>query len=148
MTQLELFDKEDIMSPTVGEERLLHTMATCAKLLNFRLDIMAALEYGGNSHDFDHICAEVLAGRLDFYPLEKSFIIAEVQHYPNYKTYHGFLTGGNLDELLATHHAIMKSGAMRNGCKKITMCGRRGWEKILKHHGWVHDMSHFYLEVE
>ena len=145
--QLELFDLDDRPnSPQHGEKALLSLKLLCDDLLKYRLDICAALEYGKNSHNFEHVIDEVMKGRLHFYPLENSFIIMEVHTYPNFKLYHGFLAGGDLQEILDAHPMII-SNAKQLGCKGLSIAGRRGWEKAMKAHGWKHDLSYMSLEI-
>ena len=133
-------------SPTMGELKLDAIKKLADDLLKFRLDIEAALEYGNNSHSFDHIVDEVMQGRLHLYPLKNSFIIMEVHKYPNFSVYHGFLAGGDLQEILDAHPMIIQN-AKQLGCKGLSIAGRRGWEKAMKPHGWKHNLSYMYREI-
>lgn len=143
--QLDLFG-ELPTSPQGGEKHLLALKQLCDDLLKHRLDIEKALCYGRNSHNFEHVVDEVMKGRLHFYPLENSFIIMEVHVYPNYSVYHGFLAGGDLEEILNAHPMIM-ANAKQLGCVALSISGRRGWEKAMKAYGWKHDLSYMYKEL-
>jgi hypothetical protein len=48
---------------------------------------------------------------------------------------HIFLAGGDLDELRGMV-PMFCSWARFNKCSKVTLCGRRGWERALKQQGW------------
>ena len=122
-------------------DQLVHDMR------KFRVDIEAALSYGSNSHTFDNIVSLVLLGRVQFIPLEKSFLITEVHTMPNYKTYHVFLAGGDLEELMA-YQPQLEANAAKANCKYLSLTGRRGWEKPLKTQGWSLKYVTLYKEID
>lgn len=135
--------------PTVGQTSgaLLWVQETAKQLEKFQLDIDAALSYSSYSHSFDTIVAMIMTGKLKFIPLEKSFLITEFHTTPNYTTYHVFLAGGDLEELMAYQPELEKTAKEAN-CKYLSLTGRRGWEKPLKTQGWRLQYVTLYKEID
>ena len=115
-------------------------------MLKYRLDIEAALEYANNSHTFDDVVGQVLAGQLHFYALPTSFVIMERQTYPQHKVYHCFLAGGHKAEIEDAQPMLMKN-AKHLECKYVTVVGRNGWVRELRKQGWKHQYSVLSKEV-
>ncbi len=113
-------------------------------LLRYKPQIEAALSYADNSYSFDQIVAGVLTGRLHFYPLGSAFLITEIQKYPNWSAYHIFLAGGDFKEIIAFQPDMLEN-AKALGCAKLTMTGRRGFERRLTPHGW--DATHVRMSI-
>jgi hypothetical protein len=101
-----------------------------------RHHIEAALDYAQHSHTFDDVVAMVLQGRLRLWSLPNSVMLTEVITYPRYQTYHMFLGGGDLQEILAMHPQV-EQAAREAGCTKLSVTGRQGWVRALKNHGWT-----------
>jgi hypothetical protein len=112
---------------------LVETLVT--DLRRFAGDIAAACEYTHGTHEYEDIVSMVLSGRLNFFPLNQSFFITEVQEYPRAKHYHLFLAGGNKHEIIA-YFPELRRIARELGCSKLTMSGRPGWTRTLTDHGW------------
>jgi len=129
-------------TPTGGtDETKAHKLASLASdLLKYRLDIENALMYARNSHSFDDIVDLVVTGRVHFYPLDHSFVLMEVQNYPQHKVYHVFLAGGQMPEIIKTHTKLLEN-ARSLDCKYVSICGRKGWERALSAEGWTHQYS-------
>jgi hypothetical protein len=100
--------------------------------------IEAALEHV-DTHTIEDVEAGILAGLYVFWPASKSAAITEIQVFPRAKHMHIFLAGGDLDELRSMV-PMWQSWARFNGCGKVTLCGRRGWERALKRQGWEADL--------
>lgn len=134
-------------TPTVGgTERTRKIRFVLDQLEKFQVDIEAALSYAEHSHSFDDIVSRVLMETVDFYPLENSFIIMEIHEYPNYRAYHGFLAGGNWEEIMAFQPKMLEI-AKAFGCRYLSISGRHGWTKVMKDFGWKHQYSTCYKEV-
>lgn len=115
-------------------------------MLKYKLDIEAALNYSNNSHSFDNIVDMVVTGTVHFYELKNSYILMEIQTFPNHKVYHVFLAGGEKEELLDVHPWMLEN-AKTLGCKFVSICGRLGWVKELKQHGWTYQYAILSKEV-
>lgn len=107
-----------------------------SELARCRTYIEAALEYAGGTHTFNDIAAGVLNNRFQLWPNENSAVVTEVVVYPQLKDLHYFLAGGNLDELQQMRPHIEQWGKSV-GCTRVTLAGRRGWERtFLKDGGY------------
>ena len=77
----------DIMDDTnLGK---VSTLIAC--LYKDRDRIVASLAYSGNTHTFDDVAMMILQGKLLYWPLENSCIIAEVLTYPQKKVFNFFI---------------------------------------------------------
>ncbi len=110
-------------------------------ILVYKPLIETALAYADHSHSFDHIVAMVLTNKLKLYPLDNSFILMEIVQSPNWGSYHCFLAGGVLSELVAAQRQIAEDGH-KLGAKKLTFTGRRGFGKALASVGWKETHIH------
>lgn len=94
-----------------------------------------ALEYAKGTHTLDDIWNGIVDGTFQFWPGDKSAIITEVQIYPQKKTMHIFLAGGDLNELLEMEKSV-RAYAKTIGCNSMSISGRRGWVRIFERDGW------------
>lgn len=105
-----------------------------------RPHIEAALAYAGGTHTFEDVAAMIETGRLQFWPGVGSVIVTEIIEYPQRRTLHFFLAGGNLDELRAMLDPILEWGRAL-GCTAATLTGRKGWARsFLASEGWNHEL--------
>lgn len=118
------------------EPGLLEKLAlSIAVLSKHKLDIIAALEYGGGKHDFDAVVSQVVRGDAHLYPLPNSVIIAEIIRGSR-DIYHIFVAAGDLNEILSVNE-FMKEQARANYCDVLGMSGRLGWKRPLRDLGWA-----------
>jgi hypothetical protein len=92
-----------------------------------------------STHTIEDIEIGLVQCKYVFWPASKSAAITEIQVFPRAKHMHIFLAGGDLDELRSMV-PMWQSWARFNGCGKVTLCGRRGWERALKRQGWEADL--------
>lgn len=97
--------------------------------------IEAALEYCHGTHSIEDIKAGIALGHFMLWPGNKSAAITEVHEYPRARFFHIFLAGGDLDELRSMV-PMWQAFAQSIGCSRVTLCGRRGWERALREQGW------------
>lgn len=98
--------------------------------------IAAALEYSGGTHTVADVAEMIRNGRAQFWPGFRSAVVTEINEYPQVKTLNYFLAGGDMDELKIIRPYI-EQWAKAAGCKRITLLGRRGWERtFLKDEGY------------
>ncbi len=106
-------------------------------LARARPHIEAALSYAGGTHTFDDVAAMLSKGRLQLWSGPHSAIVTEIIEYPQKRTLHFFLAGGNLAELEVMLPGVIDWGRTQ-GCISASMTGRRGWERtFLKREGWT-----------
>jgi hypothetical protein len=90
------------------------------------------------THTIEDVEIGLVKGIYVFWPASRSAAITEIHDYPRAKHMHLFLAGGDLDELRSMV-PMWQSWARFNGCSKVTLVGRRGWERALKQQGWKAD---------
>jgi len=105
------------------------------KLYADRELIASALDYSGGTHTFDDVAMMVLRGKLFYWHLDNSCILAEVIVYPQRKDLHFFLAAGKLSEITAMQ-GKMVDAAISLGCTSMSITGRPGWLKPLGELGW------------
>ena len=117
-----------------------------AALKKFRAVIEEALTYADNSHSFDRICERVIYGDLLMYPMDNAILLCEVTEAPNFKTFHVYLGGGDLEEMLDAQPMI-EADALLFDCKYVSMTGRLGWKPHFEKRGWKHTLSIYKKEL-
>ena len=96
-----------------------------------------ALAYSGGTHTFNDVSDAVMQGTMQLWPGQKSCAVTEIIKYPQTKTIHVFLAGGDKDEIIRMQQSAAAWGRQQ-GCEHMTLAGRKGWERELKPHGWTH----------
>jgi hypothetical protein len=105
-------------------------------LERLRHHVEAALEYSGGTHNFDDVTEMVEKQQLQLWPAKDSVVLTEIIVYPRLKNLHYFLAGGDLDEL-SRMRPLIESWGKSVGCTRVTLAGRRGWQKsFLKDEGY------------
>lgn len=92
--------------------------------------LLPAIERAKGTHSEQDIVDGLLNGMLTLWPGEKSAIVTEILLYPRIKALNWFLAGGDLNELLGMEVKI-REWAKENGCKRVTLGGRKGWKRVL-----------------
>lgn len=111
-------------------------------MLPYRKMLVEALEHSGGSHTFQNIVDSVQNEVMQFWPMEKSCLVTEVINYPNLKTLHIFLAGGDLEEIKSID-STLEFLCQEIGADYISLSGRRGWIKALADIGY--ELSHVTL---
>lgn len=103
-------------------------MTDLEQLMRLRHHVDAALEYSGGTHHFEDIIDMVQCSKLQVWPSTESIVLTEIIVYPQLKNLHYFLAGGDLQEL-AKMRPMIETWGKSIGCTRVTLAGRRGWEK-------------------
>jgi len=111
-------------------------------MLPYRKMLVEALNHSGGSHTFQNIVDAVQNEVMQFWPMEKSCLGTEVINYPNLKTLHIFLAGGDLEEIKSID-STLEFLCQEIGADYISLSGRRGWIKALADIGY--ELSHVTL---
>jgi hypothetical protein len=122
------------------------TIALLEDIMRWRDGIDAALSYAQGSHTFDDVVKKILTGEVHFFSYAECFTIMQVINYPQYRTYHCFLAGGNQAALDAVRDEMLSNAKALN-CRFLSISGRHGWVKRLTSRNWKHVYSTMYLEV-
>lgn len=97
--------------------------------------IIPALEHCHGTYTENDLLAGVLAGQYRLWLGTKSAVLTEVLQFPRIKVAHWFLGGGDLEELISMEPEII-NWAIANGCRRMSVSGRKGWERAIKAHGY------------
>ena len=73
-------------------------------------------------------------------------VVTELRDYPNFKVCDIKITTGEMYEKWFNHIDDIATWAKRQGCKKMEIFARPGWERVLKHKGYV--KTHVQIEKE
>ena len=99
-----------------------------------------ALAVGGNTHDPQDIAALVQEGKMQAWVNGDSLVITEVMHYPRVSVVNIVLAVGKLSEVMSLQ-PVIEDFARAQKCVALRMEGRKGWERVLPHHGWKADQK-------
>lgn len=114
--------------------------------IKWRETMEKALSHGPHTHTVDDIFAMCMANNLQFYDFDDCFIIMEVILHPKLRSYHAFLTGGNMESILDKEPMMMEIARVMN-CTVLTAAGREGWQRVFKKRGWDFFCVTMYKEV-
>lgn len=118
------------------------------RLDHFKPQIMAAMRHGVYTHSYDDIIDMVATKHLvpRFYG-DDSFALITINTFPKAKHFHLFIAGGNLDTIVA-HGPQIIAEAKAAGCTRVTLNGRKGWERVTEKLGAKRAYTMMTLEVE
>lgn len=108
--------------------------------------IEAALAYGGDTHDYEHVAYGILEGAMQLWPAEDGCLVTELLQYPKKKVLHIFLAGGRLQTLTDMHDDVI-AWAKSQGCTALTLSGRKGWVRALESFDWEPTLTTLSKEI-
>jgi hypothetical protein len=111
-----------------------------AELERCRPWIEAALDRGGNTHEFEDIVYAVKTGAMQFWPAEDACAITEIIVYPRKRAFHVFLAGGNMDTIVDMDESAVYYAKI-NGCTIMSIAGRKGWQRVLTDKGYKNTLT-------
>ena len=94
-----------------------------------------ALAYAGGTHSLCDVADMVEAGDAQYWEEGNAAIVTQLADKPHMRVLHFWLVTGDLDDVIALSERIIDWGR-RVGCKRATLAGRKGWEKVLAGSGW------------
>ena len=111
-----------------------------AELERCRPWIEAALDRGGNTHEFEDIVYAVKTGAMQFWPADDACAITEIIVYPRKRAFHVFLAGGNMDTIVDMDESAVYYAKV-NGCTIMSIAGRKGWQRVLSDKGYKNTLT-------
>jgi hypothetical protein len=96
-----------------------------------------ALEFTG-SHSVEDVLGEVQDGSAVFYPVRDGAAVFKVGEYPQKRVLLIWLYGGEMASNIEGVLEAAEFHAAEQDCTEMMIVGRRGWERVLKPHGFVH----------
>lgn len=97
--------------------------------------IAPALTYGGETHTFEDVRADIEARRAQLWTGPDGAAVTQVLAYPRKKVLHVFAAGGAMGQILDFEETAAAWGRAV-GCEAMTLTGRRGWQRVLGRRGW------------
>ena len=92
--------------------------------------LLNALEYGNETHSLEDVAMALNRDEMQLWPGIKTAVVTEIITYPRQKIINVFLAAGDMDEVIRILPYVEKHGKME-GCTRMTMTGRKGWEKVM-----------------
>lgn len=102
---------------------------------SMRNGIELALAQGGGTHQLRHVLDAIMTSEAQLWIDGDSLLITEVNDTPLLRELHVWIATGDLDGCIALSEKVGQWGYL-NGCQVMTLQGRLGWKKALRHHGW------------
>jgi hypothetical protein len=90
----------------------------------------AALAHEGVGRSVEDVLEKIKTGHAQMWAGKAAFHITEIIIYPNRKTLHVWLSGGDMEELIEMAPKLMAWGKSM-GCSFASIEGRTGWERKL-----------------
>lgn len=79
------------------------------------------------THEKEHVWQALETGKAQIWPTKNSVCLTEIVKHPTGLTVmHGWLAGGDMDEIKKTVKAI-EAHAAKIGCGACSISGRKGW---------------------
>ena len=99
--------------------------------------LAAALGFTG-SHSVEDVLEEVKDGSALFYPVQNGAAVFKLGEYPQKRVLLIWLYGGEMASNIKGVLDAAEFHAEELECTELMIVGRRGWERVLKPHGFVH----------
>ena len=96
-----------------------------------------ALGFTG-SHSVEDVLEEVKEGSAVFYPVRDGAAVFRLGEYPQKRVLLIWLYGGEMASNIKGVLEAAEFHAEELECTELMIVGRRGWERVLKPHGFVH----------
>ena len=96
-----------------------------------------ALGFSG-SHSVEDVLEEVKEGSAVFYPVRDGAAVFRLGEYPKKRVLLIWLYGGEMASNIKGVLEAAEFHAEELECTELMIVGRRGWERVLKPHGFVH----------
>ena len=96
-----------------------------------------ALGFSG-SHSVEDVLEEVKEGSAVFYPVRDGAAVFRLGEYPQKRVLLIWLYGGEMASNIEGVLEAAEFHAEQLECAELMIVGRRGWERVLKPHGFAH----------
>lgn len=97
----------------------------------------AALARGGRTHRLADVRSLIEAGEAQLWSAERSAMVTVVEDDPCERRLLVWLAGGELEDLLQEFRLSMERWARAQGCRRVLLIGRPGWERVLNRFGYA-----------
>jgi hypothetical protein len=97
----------------------------------------AALAHAGRTHRLEDVRALVEAGEAQLWASEHAAMVTVIEEDPLERRLLIWLAGGDLDDLVRSLRPQAEDWARRQGCRRVVVIGRAGWERALAPEGYA-----------
>lgn len=97
----------------------------------------AALAHAGRTHRLGDVLALVSAGEAQLWASEFAAMVTVVEDDPLERRLLIWLAGGDLDDLVHGLRPRAEDWARDQGCRRVVVIGRAGWERALAPEGYA-----------
>jgi len=97
----------------------------------------AALAHAGRTHALADVRALVEAGEAQVWAGERACMVTLVEEDPCERRLLIWLAGGDLEELVRRLRPAAERWARTQGCRRVLIIGRPGWERALAPEGYA-----------
>lgn len=94
-----------------------------------------ALQYNYGELSLNDVYNGIMEGQYWLVGGKRSAWVIELAHFPQTKNIHFMLGGGDFSEMVELEKPIIEWGK-KNGYNKLTLWGRKGWERRLPEYGY------------
>lgn len=99
--------------------------------------IDAALTHAGRSHELADVQEMVAQDQAQFWPGDRAAMVTLVEDEPRERRLLIWLAGGELEELVNLLRPAAERWAQEQGCRRVLVIGRPGWERALAPEGYA-----------
>ena len=97
----------------------------------------AALTHAGRTHALADVLALVNAGEAQLWAAQHAAMVTVIEDDPLERRLVIWLAGGDLGELVRQLRPQAEDWARREGCRRVVVIGRAGWERALAPEGYA-----------
>jgi len=99
--------------------------------------IEAALAHAGHSHGLEDVQALVEANEAQLWAGPTAAMVTILEDEPRERRLLIWLAGGDLEELVERLRPAAERWAKAQGCRRVLVVGRPGWERALAPEGYA-----------
>jgi len=99
--------------------------------------LKAALAHAGRTHTLGDVRAMVEAGEAQVWPGVRAAMVTVLEDDPGERRLLIWLAGGDLTELVERLRPAAEAWARSQGCRRVLVIGRPGWERALAPEGYA-----------
>lgn len=97
----------------------------------------AALAHAGDTHALADVQAMAAAGEARLWAGEQAAMVTVLEDDPGERRLLIWLAGGDLTELVERLRPAAERWAIEQGCRRVLIIGRAGWERALRPEGYA-----------
>ena len=105
-------------------------------LERLRDKVQHALDHAGNTHQIEDLIDGVVEGLFQVWYHPRALVLTQIVNLPRAKICNFFIAAGDKKVILEMLLPSVESWAKEQGCDRVTLIGRDGWQRELRNRGW------------